>query len=205
MGKGRGGSHNNGPMTTKTSSAPADVIHNRLAELTAPTPLAPAPSASSAPAPPMLLQRFVERKKMSMKAKAEAKPGKKTVAVVRGEDGAQTGTVMAQGKKGAAPEVDRSPAEAQGLKLLRRAVLNQSHNRVLPFHGRHDFEFRLRRLATSGVVQLFNAVAAAQKAAQGEMDKAGKTVTVEKAEANKVGASRDAFLSALKSQAVASR
>lgn len=50
--------------------------------------------------------------------------------------------------------------------MLRAAVKNQSHNRLLPHQSRHDYEYRLRNIGTIGVVKLFNSLATAHKAGQ---------------------------------------
>eukprot|EP01062_Namystynia_karyoxenos_P045585 TRINITY_DN338_c0_g1_i6.p1 TRINITY_DN338_c0_g1~~TRINITY_DN338_c0_g1_i6.p1 ORF type:complete len:1435 (+),score=533.98 TRINITY_DN338_c0_g1_i6:70-4305(+) len=50
-------------------------------------------------------------------------------------------------------------------KQLRRQVLNQCHRKELPHLVQPDYEMRLRRVATKGVVRLFNAVALAQRPA----------------------------------------
>ena len=85
-----------------------------------------------------------------------------------------------------------------GLSMLRKAVRSQSHLRKLPHQDRHDYEFLLRRVATSGVVRLFNALTQAKAIGQQQFDKAEKTTTVDKAEERKFVATRDAFLSALR-------
>jgi hypothetical protein len=93
----------------------------------------------------------------------------------------------------------RTVEEAQGIKLLHRAVKNQSHNRPLPHQTlRHDYEYRLRKVATAGVVCLFNSLAQAQKVGAQAMEEAEQTVTVDKAQEKKLIASREAFLSALR-------
>ena len=149
------------------------------------------------------LQRFAQRKEAAREAKLKSSHKRRDVAVVDKRN-AQTG-VVATPDSVDAPTL-RSPAEAQGLKLLRRAVRNQSHLRVLPFHERHDFEYRLRRVATSGVVQLFNAVAAAQAAGKEQLATAEENaLTLDKAEANKVTATKEAFMSALRSAASSAR
>ena len=92
----------------------------------------------------------------------------------------------------------RSSTEAQGLKLLHRAIKEQSHNRVLPHQERPDYEYQLRRMATLGVVRLFNSLAEAQKVGAATLEEAEKTLTLDKAQEKKVVASRDAFLAALR-------
>jgi hypothetical protein len=101
-----------------------------------------------------------------------------------------------------APEVkpveDPDAPKDTGLTLLREAVRDQSHLRKLPHHARHDYEFLLRRVATSGIVRLFNALSQAKAAGQEQFERAEKVTTVDKAEERKFVASRDAFLSALR-------
>lgn len=92
---------------------------------------------------------------------------------------------------------ERTPQEALGLRLLHQAVKTQSHNRTLPHQQRHDYEFRLRRLATLGVVRLFNSLAQSQTAGDQALDEE-KTLTMDKAQEKKLVASRDAFLAALR-------
>ena len=93
----------------------------------------------------------------------------------------------------------RTVEEAQGMKLLHRAVKNQSHNKPLPHQTqRHDYEYRLRKVATAGVVCLFNSLAQAQKVGDAALEEAEHTVTMDKAQEKKLIASREAFLSALR-------
>ncbi|PWV02072.1 hypothetical protein C3747_192g37 [Trypanosoma cruzi] len=92
---------------------------------------------------------------------------------------------------------ERTPAEAMGLKLLHRAVKDQSHNRLLPHQNRHEYEYRLRTVATAGVVRLFNSLAQARKAgAVVEMEE--KHMTAEKVHEKKQVATKEAFLAALR-------
>jgi hypothetical protein len=93
----------------------------------------------------------------------------------------------------------RTVEEAQGIKMLHRAVKSQSHNKRLDHQtARHDYEYRLRKVATAGVVCLFNSLAQAQKVGAQAMEEAEQTVTVDKAQEKKLIASREAFLSALR-------
>lgn len=69
-------------------------------------------------------------------------------------------------KKVANPSDQRTPAEAVGLRLLHQALKSQGHNRLLPFQQRPDYEYRLRQVATLGVVELFRSFAAARKAGE---------------------------------------
>ncbi|EKF27842.1 hypothetical protein MOQ_008426 [Trypanosoma cruzi marinkellei] len=92
---------------------------------------------------------------------------------------------------------ERTPVEAMGLKLLHRAVKDQSHNRLLPHQNRHEYEYRLRTVATAGVVRLFNSLAQARKAgAVVEMEE--KHMTAEKVHEKKQVATKEAFLAALR-------
>ena len=92
--------------------------------------------------------------------------------------------------------VSRTIEEAQGLKLLNQAIKNQSYMKILDHQASGDYEYKLRRIATAGVVQLFNSIKQAQRA--GEVEGADETVTLSKAEEKKLVASRDAFLAALR-------
>lgn len=92
----------------------------------------------------------------------------------------------------------RTTQEAQDLKLLHKAVKDQSHGRVLPHQQRHDFEFRLRKIATLGVVRLFNSLAQAQSAGDKALEESQRKLTIDKAQEKKLVASRDAFLAALR-------
>lgn len=122
-------------------------------------------------------------------------PRKKRLEIV----GAESKEVIGQEEK-MNPADSRSPAEAIGLKLLRHAVRNQSHLRVMAHH-RPDSEYQLRKAATSGVVRLFNALSASQKIGDAEEKEASKTKTLDKAQEQRLVASRDAFFAALKSSA----
>lgn len=62
------------------------------------------------------------------------------------------------------PAENRSSSEAVGLRLLHQALKTQGHQRLLPFQQRPDYEYRLRHVATLGVVELFRSLAAARKA-----------------------------------------
>ncbi|KAG8348864.1 putative Rrp15p [Trypanosoma vivax] len=91
----------------------------------------------------------------------------------------------------------RSPAEAMGLKLLHRAVKNQSHNRSLPHQGAHDYEYRLRTIATAGVVCLFNSLAQSRKAGNA-VEAQESHMTADKVHEKKQIASKEAFLASLR-------
>lgn len=103
-------------------------------------------------------------------------------------------------------EGDDDGAKA-GLRLLKQAARDQNCNRLLPHQDRPDYEYRLRRIATSGTVRLFNALAQAQTAgnrAAAEMqriDEEEGLATADKIENRKVAVSRDAFMAALRGAA----
>lgn len=90
-----------------------------------------------------------------------------------------------------------STKDAIGKRLLADAVKNQSYRRTLPHQERHDFEFRLRRIATSGVVRLFNSLTAAQSSGEKALTEGERTVTIDKAQEKKLVASRAAFFAAI--------
>lgn len=91
----------------------------------------------------------------------------------------------------------RTTAEAIGLKILHQAVKNQSHNRLLSHQNRHDYEYRLRSVATMGVVQLFNSLAQARKASTA-LEAETAHLTADKAHEKKQVVSKEAFLAALR-------
>ncbi|KAG5487017.1 hypothetical protein LSCM1_07684 [Leishmania martiniquensis] len=93
--------------------------------------------------------------------------------------------------------VQRSTAEAVGLKILHQAVKSQSHGRLLPHQSRHDYEYRLRSVATMGVVQLFNSLAQSRKASAA-LDREEAKMTSDKVMEKKQIASKEAFLAALR-------
>ncbi|TPP44021.1 Dynein light chain type 1 family protein [Leishmania donovani] len=92
--------------------------------------------------------------------------------------------------------VQRSTAEAVGLKILHQAVKSQSHGRLLPHQNRHDYEYRLRSVATMGVVQLFNSLAQSRKASAA-LD-TEKKMTSDKVMEKKQLVSKEVFLAALR-------
>lgn len=107
---------------------------------------------------------------------------------------------------------DDDDAAKSGLKLLKAALRNQNHNRVLPHQERPDYEYRMRRIATSGAVRLFNALSHAQSAGlkaaqaveqhrQDSDEEDGGLGTSDKSEHRKVTASREAFMAALRGAA----
>jgi hypothetical protein len=101
---------------------------------------------------------------------------------------------------------DDDDAEVKaGMRLLKHAVRERNHGLLLPHQDRPDYEFRLRRVATSGCVRLFNALAQAQSAGASAQAAAEREMTMEKAEGQKMVASREAFLSALAGAASSSR
>lgn len=84
---------------------------------------------------------------------------------------------------------------------LKRALKDQSHLRELAQHQRHDYEFKLRQIATAGVVRVFNALNEAQRASNAAATEVREDVpilTQEKIHQKKEIASKDAFLSALR-------
>lgn len=93
--------------------------------------------------------------------------------------------------------VQRTTAEAIGLKILHQAVKNQSHGRLLPFQSRHDYEYRLRSVATMGVVQLFNSLAQSRKASAALAAEETR-MTADKVLEKQQIASKEAFLAALR-------
>ena len=132
-------------------------------------------------------------------AKEIAKQQRKKLDIAS-KDGAVKETVTAPISKAATATMDEATTkEKQGMRLLRQAVKNQSHLRPMKHHERHDYEYRLRRVATAGVVRLFNALAAAQKVGKQEIESAEeRLITLDKAEDQKLVASRDTFLSTLR-------
>lgn len=93
--------------------------------------------------------------------------------------------------------VQRTTAEAIGLKILHQAVKNQSHGRLLDFQNRHDYEYRLRSVATMGVVQLFNSLAQSRKASAALAAEETR-MTADKVLEKQQIASKEAFLAALR-------
>lgn len=93
--------------------------------------------------------------------------------------------------------VQRTTAEAVGLKILHQAVKSQSHGRLLPHQNRHDYEYRLRSIATMGVVQLFNSLAQSRKASAA-VDSEETRMTSDKVTEKKQVVSKEAFLAALR-------
>lgn len=104
-----------------------------------------------------------------------------------------------------APAAARSATEAVGLKLLHQALKTQGHKRLLPFQQLHDYEYRLRQVATMGVVRVFQSLAAARKAGAAVTeennsleDENRKHWTEEKVIERKEAISKEAFLAALR-------
>eukprot|EP00759_Apiculatamorpha_spiralis_P033476 PhF_6_TR34753/c0_g1_i2/m.50578 len=61
--------------------------------------------------------------------------------------------------------------ELSNRRMIKREMRRQSYQRILPHHeATADFEKRLRRIATSGVVQLFNSVFSAEMEQKKEND-----------------------------------
>jgi hypothetical protein len=121
------------------------------------------------------------------------KKSKEKVLEVVGADGKNHRVV-----DGGDEAAERTTQELQGLKLLNRAVKDQSYQKILPHQQRHDYEFRLRRITTMGVVRLFNSLAQSHSAGDKAMDDSERKVTIDKAQERKLIASRDAFLAALR-------
>eukprot|EP00758_Cryptobia_borreli_P013361 Tbor_TRINITY_DN5826_c1_g1::TRINITY_DN5826_c1_g1_i1::g.6083::m.6083 len=131
--------------------------------------------------------------RMSVSGLSNASSGTKSKPIeIVGPDGRK----VLSGTAEVTNTVSRTTAEAQGLKLLHRAVKNQNHLKLLPHQEHGDFEFKLRRVATLGIVQLFNSIKAAQKIGEKEME--DTTITIDKSQEKKLVASRDAFLEALR-------
>lgn len=109
--------------------------------------------------------------------------------------------IIGREKEMVVPEEDvafqRTPQEAVSLRILHRAVKDQSHNRLLPHQNRHDYEYRLRQVATMGVVQLFNSLALARKASSA-VEAESTHMTADKTNEKKQVVSKEAFLAALR-------
>lgn len=176
-----------------------NVVEKRLSTLLGKKSSAAAPSTKKQA--PAVLSRYREKKVVS----AAQKKARKTAVEVVDRRGA-TAEVVEAAISDEEVDDDAAAKSKSGLSLLRKAVREQSHLRKLPQHERHDFEYQLRRVATTGVVRLFNALAAAKSAGEKTLAKAEKTVTIDKAQDQKFVASRDAFLSSLRaSQPTAAR
>lgn len=128
------------------------------------------------------------------KAPVAGQPTKKPI-------GKATIEIVGKKRELVVPEEDvaavRTPAEAIGLRMLHQAVRNQSHNRLLPHQNRHDYEYRLRSVATMGVVQLFNSLAQARKASSA-VEAENVNLTEDKTTEKKEVVSKEAFLAALR-------
>lgn len=131
--------------------------------------------------------------KLKAPKKIVIKKSKDKVLEVVGADGKNQRIV-----DGGDEAAERTTQELQGLKLLKRAVKDQSYQKILPHQQRHDYEFRLRRITTMGVVRLFNSLAQSHSAGDKAMDDSERKVTIDKAQERKLIASRDAFLAALR-------
>ncbi|CCW69021.1 unnamed protein product [Phytomonas sp. Hart1] len=149
-----------------------DVLHNRLAELTNGSEEI---KSSKAPEP----SKGVQKKPV----------GKAAIEIV--------GKTKEKFVPEEAVAPQRTTAEAIGLKILHRAVKSQGHNRLLPHQNRHDFEYRLRTVATMGVVRLFNSLAQARRASSA-IDTDLKYLTADKLNERKQTVSKEAFLEALR-------
>lgn len=147
-------------------------------------------------------QRRAEKKTVQ----ATVKKGKKHSVTVVARDNTVREIVAPEAppattKSKEEPADTRTPAERIGARLLRRAVRNQSYNRPLEHQQRVDYEYRLRRVATMGVVRLFNALSKSHEVGEREMKEAQQTVTIDKAEHYSNVATKDAFLASLKQSA----
>ncbi|KAK7198061.1 Rrp15p [Novymonas esmeraldas] len=159
-----------------------DSLQSRIAELT---------NGDSA------LRTSIGGAKASKASKAAAPPSSGKVPVGK----AALEVVGRQKRERVVPErdapVQRSTAEAVGLKILHQAVKSQSHGRLLPHQNRHDYEYRLRSVATMGVVQLFNSLAQSRKAGAA-LDAEEAKMTSDKVVEKKQVVSKEAFLAALR-------
>eukprot|EP00744_Colponema_vietnamica_P019447 GILI01027508.1.p1 GENE.GILI01027508.1~~GILI01027508.1.p1 ORF type:complete len:192 (-),score=43.44 GILI01027508.1:70-645(-) len=95
-------------------------------------------------------------------------------------------------------EERKKTSDLVGLRLMNRALMSQSYQQLLPHQERGDYEYKLRKIATTGVVRLFNSLKISQKVGENELKEAEHTVTIDKAQEKKLVASRDAFLAALR-------
>lgn len=168
----------------------SDAVQARVEALIGDAPTAAAAEGSAASSHATSSGTFLSKLKTPKATHVKTK-GK--VLEVMGADGAKQRIV-----DGGDELADRTTQELQGLKLLNRAVKEQSHQRILPHQQRHDYEFRLRRIATMGVVRLFNSLAQSHSAGDKALDGSEKIVTIDKAQEKKLIASRDAFLAALR-------
>ncbi|EPY35054.1 hypothetical protein STCU_01273 [Strigomonas culicis] len=158
-------------LVKRSRKLPEDVLQSRIAELTGP--------ASS--------ERVVAAAPVTQQSKKTV--GKAAMEIVGSKRERIVPTVDV--------EQERTTAEAVGLKILHQAVKNQSHDRLLPHQNRHDYEYRLRSIATMGIVQLFNSLAQARKAGT-DVETHDKHLTQDKTLEKKETVSKEAFLAALR-------
>ncbi|KPA80749.1 hypothetical protein ABB37_04205 [Leptomonas pyrrhocoris] len=168
-------------LVKRSRKLDSEALQSRIAELT---------SGNAAGAHPTI---------GSKAAKASAAGGSPSGKVQVGKAALE---VVGKGKRERiVPEKDvavqRTTAEAIGLKILHQAVKNQSHERLLPHQNRHDYEYRLRSVATMGVVQLFNSLAQSRKASAA-LEAEESRMTSDKVMEKKQVASKEAFLAALR-------
>eukprot|EP01060_Flectonema_neradi_P000156 TRINITY_DN10111_c0_g1_i1.p2 TRINITY_DN10111_c0_g1~~TRINITY_DN10111_c0_g1_i1.p2 ORF type:complete len:234 (+),score=69.24 TRINITY_DN10111_c0_g1_i1:1299-2000(+) len=83
-------------------------------------------------------------------------------------------------------------------RMLRKHILSQSHNKEIPSLAAPDYEKRLRRVATNGVVRLFNAVAQAQNQATSSSTKSDPKKSESSGGPPKAAVTRSKFLEMLK-------
>jgi hypothetical protein len=185
-------------LVKRTKPATQGSVENQLADLLSADNAAPVTGRSSSVGGDAT--GFMSKYREPKAASATKKKSHKSHSLqVVGKDGIETVEAPAEIAKAAAAKAEEDKVVDPGLKLLRRAVRDQSHAREMPQHDRHDYEYLLRRVATAGVVQVFNALATAQNAGRNTLQTAEKTVTIDKAEEKKFVATRDAFLSSLRS------
>ena len=102
-------------------------------------------------------------KDQKAEARAKRRLDKKRVKRKRGfEVEGGVGYVSESSESEASEDEAVKRRKASDRKILRKHILSQSHNREIPSLVAPDYEKRLRRVATNGVVRLFNAVAGAQ-------------------------------------------
>uniref|UniRef100_A0A7S1I7R4 RRP15-like protein n=1 Tax=Eutreptiella gymnastica TaxID=73025 RepID=A0A7S1I7R4_9EUGL len=94
--------------------------------------------------------------------KVYRKKRKRSVEIVAADGQVEQVVGEEEGPEGETPEERRKRINNQ--RIIKKALKNQAHKALLPHLERPDVHVRLRRIATKGVVQLFNAVASLQKA-----------------------------------------
>ncbi|KPI86690.1 hypothetical protein ABL78_4248 [Leptomonas seymouri] len=168
-------------LVKRSRKLDSETLRNRIAELT---------SGEAAGARPTIGAKAAKASAAGASQSGKVQVGKAAIEVV------------GKGKRERiVPEKDiavqRTTAEAIGLKILHRAVKSQSHGRLLPHQNRHDYEYRLRSVATMGVVQLFNSLAQSRKASAA-LEVEELRMTSDKVTEKKQVASKEAFLAALR-------